>query len=92
MVCPPPRSSVASVEKSTSSVCTSSSTILSKINHIYTPFHALSLALTVFAQILCTYCYKEQWILWLVLDIIQVIMFILIGNYLNNLIKAGDNL
>ena len=41
----------------------------------------LSLALTVFAQILCTYCYKEQWILWILLDIIQVIMYALVGNY-----------
>ena len=50
---------------------------------------ALSLALTVFAQILCTYCYKEQWILWLVLDVIQVIMFILIGNYVLAVMYIG---
>ena len=41
----------------------------------------LSLALTVFAQILCTACYKEQWILWIILDIVQVAMYIIGGNY-----------
>ena len=42
----------------------------------------LSLALTVFAQILCTGCYKEQWILWIILDIVQVAMYIIGGNYI----------
>lgn len=49
----------------------------------------LSLALTVFAQILCTACYKEQWILWILLDIIQVIMYVIGGNYVIAVMYVG---
>lgn len=39
----------------------------------------LSLSIAVVANILCTFCYKEQWILWFVLDVIQTILYFVIG-------------
>lgn len=35
----------------------------------------LSLSIAIIANLLCTLCYKEQWILWFALDIIQTIMY-----------------
>lgn len=39
----------------------------------------LSLSIAIVANILCTFCYKEQWILWFVLDVVQTIMYFVIG-------------
>ena len=39
----------------------------------------LSLSIAVIANLLCTLCYKEQWILWFALDIIQTILYFVIG-------------
>lgn len=39
----------------------------------------LSLSIAIIANILCTFCYKEQWFLWFVLDIIQTILYFVIG-------------
>lgn len=39
----------------------------------------LSLSIAIIANLLCTLCYKEQWILWFALDIIQTIMYFVIG-------------
>ena len=39
----------------------------------------LSLSIAIIANILCTFCYKEQWILWFVLDVIQTILYFVIG-------------
>lgn len=39
----------------------------------------LSLSIAIVANILCSFCYKEQWILWFVLDIIQTILYFVIG-------------
>ena len=39
----------------------------------------LSLSIAIVANLLCTMCYKEQWILWFVLDIIQTILYFVIG-------------
>ena len=39
----------------------------------------LSLSIAVVANLLCTMCYKEQWILWFTLDIIQTILYFVIG-------------
>lgn len=39
----------------------------------------LSLSIAIVANILCTFCYKEQWILWFVLDVVQTILYFVIG-------------
>ena len=39
----------------------------------------LSLSIAIVANLLCTMCYKEQWILWFALDIIQTILYFVIG-------------
>ena len=39
----------------------------------------LSLSIAIIANILCSFCYKEQWILWFVLDVVQTIMYFVIG-------------
>jgi nicotinamide mononucleotide transporter len=39
----------------------------------------LSLSIAIVANLLCTMCYKEQWILWFVLDVIQTILYFVIG-------------
>lgn len=39
----------------------------------------LSLSIAVIANLLCTFCYKEQWLLWFVLDIIQTILYFVVG-------------
>lgn len=39
----------------------------------------LSLSIAIVANLLCSMCYKEQWILWFVLDIIQTILYFVIG-------------
>ena len=39
----------------------------------------LSLSIAIVANLLCTMCYKEQWILWFVLDIVQTILYFVIG-------------
>lgn len=39
----------------------------------------LSLSIAIVANILCTMCYKEQWLLWFVLDIVQTILYFVIG-------------
>ena len=39
----------------------------------------LSLSIAIVANLLCAMCYKEQWILWFVLDIIQTILYFVIG-------------
>lgn len=39
----------------------------------------LSLSIAIVANILCTFCYKEQWLLWFILDIVQTILYFVIG-------------
>lgn len=39
----------------------------------------LSLSIAIVANILCTFCYKEQWILWFILDVVQTILYFVIG-------------
>ena len=39
----------------------------------------LSLSIAIIANILCSFCYKEQWILWFILDVIQTILYFIIG-------------
>lgn len=39
----------------------------------------MSLSIAIVANILCSFCYKEQWILWFVLDIVQTILYFVIG-------------
>lgn len=39
----------------------------------------LSLSIAIIANILCTFCYKEQWILWFILDIVQTVLYFIIG-------------
>jgi len=39
----------------------------------------LSLSIAIVANLLCSFCYKEQWILWFVLDIVQTILYFAIG-------------
>lgn len=39
----------------------------------------LSLSIAIVANLLCSMCYKEQWILWFILDIIQTILYFVIG-------------
>lgn len=39
----------------------------------------LSLSVAIVANILCTFCYKEQWLLWFILDVVQTILYFVIG-------------
>ncbi len=39
----------------------------------------LSLAISIVAGVLNSYCYKEQWILWFVLDVVQTILYFVIA-------------
>lgn len=39
----------------------------------------MSLSIAIIANLLCTFCYKEQWILWFVLDVVQTILYFVIG-------------
>ena len=39
----------------------------------------MSLSIAIVANILCSFCYKEQWILWFILDVVQTIMYFVIG-------------
>jgi nicotinamide mononucleotide transporter len=39
----------------------------------------LSLSIAIVANLLCTMCYKEQWILWFALDVVQTILYFAIG-------------
>lgn len=39
----------------------------------------LSLSIAIVANILCSFCYKEQWLLWFVLDVVQTILYFVIG-------------
>jgi nicotinamide mononucleotide transporter len=39
----------------------------------------LSLSIAIIANLLCSMCYKEQWILWFALDIIQTVLYFVIG-------------
>ena len=39
----------------------------------------LSLSIAIIANLLCAMCYKEQWILWFILDVIQTILYFIIG-------------
>ena len=39
----------------------------------------LSLSIGVVANILCTFCYKEQWPLWFLLDVVQTILYFVVG-------------
>lgn len=41
---------------------------------------AFSNILAIFGQILCVLCYKEQWILWIILDIADIKMYAFAGN------------
>lgn len=49
----------------------------------------MSLSIAIIANILCSLCYKEQWYLWFVLDIIQTIMYFLVGNYVLGIMYIG---
>lgn len=49
----------------------------------------LSLSIAVVANILCTYCYKEQWILWFVLDVVQTILYFSIGQPIMAIMYIG---
>lgn len=39
----------------------------------------LSLAISIVAGVLNSYCYKEQWILWFILDVVQTILYFVIA-------------
>lgn len=41
---------------------------------------AFSNVLALFAQFMCVACYKEQWILWIILDIANIKMYAYAGN------------
>ena len=49
----------------------------------------MSLSIAIVANILCSFCYKEQWFLWFVLDIIQTIMYFLVDNYILGIMYIG---
>ena len=49
----------------------------------------LSLSIAIVANILCTYCYKEQWILWFVLDVVQTILYFSIGQPIMGIMYIG---
>jgi nicotinamide mononucleotide transporter len=39
----------------------------------------MSLSIAIIANLLCTFCYKEQWLLWFALDVVQTILYFVIG-------------
>lgn len=49
----------------------------------------LSLSIAIIANILCSFCYKEQWILWFVLDVIQAILYFVIGQPIMAIMYIG---
>ena len=49
----------------------------------------MSLSIAIIANILCSFCYKEQWFLWFALDIIQTMMYFLTGNYVFAIMYIG---
>ena len=49
----------------------------------------LSLSIAIIANILCSFCYKEQWILWFVLDVIQTILYFVIGQPIMAIMYIG---
>lgn len=49
----------------------------------------MSLSIAIIANILCSFCYKEQWILWFVLDVVQTIMYFAVGNYVLAIMYIG---
>ena len=49
----------------------------------------MSLSIAIIANILCSFCYKEQWYLWFVLDIIQTILYFAVGNYVFAIMYLG---
>lgn len=49
----------------------------------------MSLSIAIIANLLCSLCYKEQWILWFILDIIQTIMYFLVSNYVLGIMYVG---
>lgn len=42
---------------------------------------ALTVALAVIAQLLMVWRYREQWIVWIVIDVSSLVMFIILGNW-----------
>lgn len=49
----------------------------------------MSLSIAIIANILCSFCYKEQWILWFVLDVIQTILYFIIGQPILGIMYIG---
>ena len=49
----------------------------------------MSLSIAIVANILCSFCYKEQWILWFVLDVIQTILYFIIGQPILGIMYIG---
>lgn len=49
----------------------------------------LSLSIAIVANILCSFCYKEQWILWFLLDIVQTILYFVIGQPIMAIMYIG---
>lgn len=49
----------------------------------------LSLSIAIVANILCSFCYKEQWILWFLLDIVQTILYFAIGQPIMAIMYIG---
>lgn len=49
----------------------------------------MSLAIAIVANILCSFCYKEQWILWFALDIVQTILYFIIGQPIMAIMYIG---
>ena len=42
---------------------------------------ALTVALAVIAQLLMVWRYREQWIMWIIIDVSSLIMFIILGQW-----------
>lgn len=49
----------------------------------------MSLSIAIVANILCSFCYKEQWILWFALDIVQTILYFMIGQPIMAIMYIG---
>ena len=49
----------------------------------------MSLSIAIVANILCSYCYKEQWILWFLLDIVQTVMYFSVGELIMAVMYIG---
>lgn len=49
----------------------------------------LSLSIAIVAGILCSFCYKEQWILWFLLDVVQTILYFVIGQPIMAIMYIG---